>query len=114
MALSGIKVLTRAGTSGATSAVVRTNIYISPFNVSFGVVAVSCNYTVQHSFDDWTRMDNPNTSATWWDHPYVSATSGNATGNYAFPVSMIRVYANSMDATGSVSATFIPAGIRGN
>ena len=79
--------------------------YISPFNVGFGViVSGTVNYTVQHTFDD------PAVGfTTWFSHPTIASQSANADGNYAFPVTGIKVLVNS--GGGSATLKLIQAGI---
>ena len=93
-----------AGTGSSSS--IATDLYISPFNVGFGVVVSgTVNYTVQHTFD------NPQTTAspTWFDHPTVASKATNFDGNYAFPVAAIRVTVNS--GAGTATMTLIQAGV---
>jgi hypothetical protein len=81
------------------------NLNVTPFNVGFGVVKTgTVNYTVQHTFDD-----PAGTISTWFNHPTVAAAIANADGNYAFPVTAIRVTMNSGD--GTVTLKLIQAGI---
>ena len=89
---------------GSSSAIVM-NLNATPFNVGFGVVKTgTVDYTVQHTFDD------PNVAlSTWFNHPTVAAQIANADGNYAFPVTAIRVTMNS--GTGTVILKLIQAGI---
>lgn len=95
--------VSKTGT-GSTSAVV-LNTNISPFNVGFGVIVSGVvDYTVQHTFDD------PSGSlSTWFPHPTLAAQIASADGNYAFPVTAIRVTVNS--GAGSVTLKAIQAGI---
>lgn len=81
------------------------NTNISPFNVGFGVVASgTVDYTVQHTFDD------PAVGfTTWYSHPTVAGEVANADGNYAFPVTGIKVLVNS--GSGSATLNLIQAGI---
>lgn len=81
------------------------NTNISPFNVGFGViVSGTVDYTVQHTFDD------PATGfSTWFSHPTIAAQSTNKDGNYAFPVTGIKVLVNS--GTGSATLKLLQAGI---
>ena len=92
---------TAAGSTGGYVA----DSYISPFNVGFGVVVSgTVNYTVQHTFDD------PSVGfTTWFSHPTIASQSANADGNYAFPVTGIKVLVNS--GTGSATLKLIQAGI---
>jgi len=100
-----------SSSSGASDPLVM-NLNATPFNVGFGVVVTSGSptYTVQHTFDN---LSNSSGSAsgftTWFDHPTIAAQTANADGNYAFPVSGIRV--NVTSGTGTVTLTLIQAGI---
>jgi archaellum component FlaF (FlaF/FlaG flagellin family) len=87
----------------SSAAVMNTNV--SPFNVGFGVLVTgTVNYTVQHTFDD------PAVGFTnWFSHPTIASQSANKDGNYAFPVTGIRITVNS--GGGSVSMNVIQAGI---
>lgn len=100
-----------AVTGVANSSVAPMNINTSPFNVGFGVtVSGTINYTVQHTFDNvWSSTFDPST-ATWFDHPTIASQSTNKDGNYAFPVSAIRVIGNS--GGGTATLTLLQAGIQ--
>jgi hypothetical protein len=89
---------------GSTSAIV-VNTNVSPINIGFGVlVSGTVNYTVQHTFDD------PATGfSTWFPHPTIASQAANADGNYAFPVTGIRLTVNS--GGGTASLKLIQAGI---
>lgn len=95
--------VSKTGTGSSTAIVVNTNI--SPVNIGFGViVSGTVNYTVQHTFDD------PAVGfSTWFSHPSVASQSANADGNYAFPVTGIKVLVNS--GTGTATLKLIQAGI---
>ncbi len=101
--------LTQTGVGA--SAVSPMNLNTSPFNIGFAaVVTGTANYTVQHTFDDVNLPTfNPST-ATWFDHPTVAALGANADGNYAFPVTAIRLLVNS--GGGTVRLTLLQAGIQ--
>ena len=90
--------------SGSTSALVM-NTNICPFNVGFGVdITGTVNYTVQHTFDD------PAVGfSLWFDHPTIASQSADKDGNYAFPVTGIRLTVNS--GGGSATLKLIQAGI---
>lgn len=90
--------------AGSTSAIV-VNTNISPVNIGFGViVSGTVDYTVQHTFDD------PSVGfTTWFPHPTVAAQATNQDGNYAFPVTGIRLTVNS--GGGSATLKLIQAGI---
>lgn len=89
---------------GSSSAIVM-NLNATPFNVGFGVIkSGTVDYTVQHTFDD-----PAGSLSNWFPHPTVAAAIANADGNYAFPVTAIRVTMNSGD--GTVTLKLIQAGI---
>ena len=95
---------TKTGTG--SSNVLATDLYISPFNVGFGVVVTgTVTYTVQHTFD------NPQTVASpvWFSHPTIASKSDNQDGNYAFPVAAIKVLVTA--GAGTATMTMIQAGI---
>lgn len=81
------------------------NTNTNPFNVGFGVIVSGVvDYTVQHTFDD------PAVGfTTWFNHPTIAAQIANADGNYAFPVTGIRVTVNS--GAGTATLKLIQAGI---
>ena len=98
-----VQIVSKTGTGSSSALVMNTNI--SPFNVGFGiVVSGTVNYTVQHTFDD------PAVGfTTWYAHPMIAAKTDNQDGNYAFPVTGIKVLVNSGD--GSATMNLIQAGI---
>lgn len=100
-----MKVQTVSKTAVGSSSAIVMNTNISPFNVGFGVkVTGTVNYTVQHTFDD------PAVGfTTWYSHPTVAGQTANADGNYAFPVTGIKLLVNSGD--GSATLKLIQAGI---
>ena len=90
--------------AGSTSAIV-VNTNVTPINIGFGViVSGTVNYTVQHTFDD------PATGfSTWFPHPTIASQATNQDGNYAFPVTGIRLTVNS--GGGTATLKLIQAGI---
>lgn len=98
-----VQTVSKTGTGSSSALVMNTNV--SPFNVGFGaIVDGSATYTVQHTFDD------PAVGFTnWFPHPTVAAQTANADGNYAFPVTGIKVVISS--GTGSVTLNVVQAGI---
>jgi len=98
-----VQTVSKTGTGSSSALVMNTNI--SPFNVGFGVIATgTVNYTVQHTFDD------PAVGfTTWFSHPTVASQAANADGNYAFPVTGIKVLVNSGDGTATLK--LLQAGI---
>ena len=83
------------------------NTNISPFNVGFGaVVSGTATYSVQHTFD------SPATGfTTWFSHPTIAGEESSADGNYAFPVTGIRVLITAATSGSSVTLNLIQAGI---
>jgi len=97
--------LTRTGV-GASSPIVM-NLNATPFNVGFGVVVTgSATYTIQHTFDNLGSG-----FVTWYPHPTIAGKTDNQDGNYAFPVSGIRVLVTAATNGSTVTATVIQAGI---
>lgn len=100
-----MKVQTVSKTGTGSSSAIPMNTNVTPFNVGFGVVVSgTVNYTVQHTFDD------PAVGfTTWFSHPSVAAQTTNDDGNYAFPVTGIKVLVNSGDGTATLKV--VQAGI---
>ena len=100
-----MKVQIVSKTGAGSSAAIAMNVNISPFNVGFGVtVTGTVTYTVQHTFDD------PATGfTTWFSHPTIAGKSDNQDGNYAFPVSGIKVLVTA--GAGTATINLIQAGI---
>lgn len=89
-----------------------TDHYISPFNIGFGVVVTgTVTYSVQHTFDDVFSPTYVPASGNWFNHPTVVAVSTTQDGNYAFPVTAVRL--NITAGTGSITGTFVQAGVVG-
>lgn len=85
-----------------TSAWIPLNTKQTPFNVGFGcVINGTATYTVQHTFDNVLAGE----TATSFDNSTVAAETTNMDGNYAFPVSAIRL--NVTASTGSVTLTIL-------
>ena len=98
-----VQTVSKTGTGSTSALVMNTNI--SPFNVGFGVLVTgTVDYTVEHTFDDPAIG-----FTTWFPHPTVAAESTNQDGNYAFPVTGIRLTVNS--GGGSATLKLIQAGI---
>lgn len=94
--------------TGTTAAIPLDN-YISPFNVGFCVQVsggATVNYKVQHTFDN---VQDSSVTPVWFDHPTVTAKIASADGNYAFPVTAVRLNATSND--GTLTFVVIQAGI---
>lgn len=60
----------------------------TPFNVGFGcIVSGTATYSVQHTFDDVLGGESP----TAFDNMLITGMTSNQDGNYAFPVTAIRL-----------------------
>lgn len=93
-------------TGVGSSATYVTNTNTTPFNLGFGVVATgTVTYTVQHTFTETAFGATP----VWFSHPTIAGKSDNQDGNYAFPVSGIKVLVTAGDGTATL--TLIQAGI---
>lgn len=98
-------VIAQTGVGSSSTYVTNTNT--TPFNLGFGVVTTGVvTYTVQHSFDE---TNAPGGIVTWFPHPVIAAKTDNQDGNYAFPVSAIKVVVTS--GVGTATMTIIQAGI---
>lgn len=98
-----VQTVSKTGTGSSSAIVMNTNV--TPFNVGFGVIVTgTVDYTVQHTFDD------PAVGfTTWFSHPTVAGESTNQDGNYAFPVTGIKLLVNSGDGTATLK--LVQAGI---
>jgi hypothetical protein len=86
---------------------------VRPFNIGVGAVVSSSGvlFSVEHSFDYTGSSAFVSSAATWFPNSGITARSCNTDGNYAFPVSAIRL--NVSSAAGSsvtVTLTLIQAG----
>ena len=98
-----LQTVSKTGVGSSSALVMNTNV--SPFNVGFGVIVTgTVNYTVQHTFDDPAIG-----FSTWFSHPTVASQAANADGNYAFPVTGIKVLVNS--GSGTATLKLVQAGI---
>lgn len=98
-----VQIVSQTGVGSSSSIVVNTNA--TPVNIGFGVIVTgTVNYTVQHTFDD------PATGfSTWFPHPTIASQVANADGNYAFPVTGIKVLVNS--GSGTATLKLVQAGV---
>lgn len=98
-----VQIVSKTGVGSSPALVMNTNT--TPFNVGFGVVATgTVTYTVQHTFDDPASG-----FSTWFSHPTISAETTNQDGNYAFPVTGIKVLVTAGDGTATMN--LVQAGI---
>lgn len=94
------------------------NRYRTPFNVSLGVQIItagaSVNYTVQHSLQDWLMKDGAKGHNALdnqvFDHENLASKTAADDGNYAYPISAVRLKANSIDASAQVQMVVQQAG----
>lgn len=97
---------TRTVSTVASSDPVMLDWVQSSFAVAIGCVATgTVNYKVQHTFD--TQETIAAGSATWFDHSSLNNKTANSDGNYAFPVTAVRLTVNSGTPTYSVVMTVI-------
>ena len=90
--------------------------YRDPFNVGLGIAlsaGASLTYKVQHTLDDVTLETFNPTTATWYDHATLTAKTTSSDGNYAYPVTAIRLNITAY-TSGSAVMTVIQAGAPGS
>ena len=98
--------------SQTVSNVIPLNTYGDPFNVGIGCdvsAGASLTYTVQHTFDDVFAAGFVPANATWYSNSVIVAQTGDKDGNYAYPVTAIRLNVTAW-TSGSVTMTVIQAG----
>lgn len=97
--------ITVSKTGAGSSNPVVMDHHMNPFNVGMAVkVSGTVNYTVQHTFDNIIAGETP----TYFNHPVLQGLTANADGNYAFPVTGVRVTVNS--GAGTASLVIVQAG----
>lgn len=71
-----------------------------PFSISVGVdISGTINYDMQHRFDNiWDSATVGQGDSGWFDHSSIAAKTADADGNYAYPVTALRVLVNSLTA----------------
>jgi len=97
------------GTTGVgASQIVPLDQYISPFNVTLGlIISGTVNVTVQYTFDDvFGDFPGPH---TWLDHPDLTNAVGTGEGTFISPVSACRLLTNS--GTGEAILRIAQAGL---
>ena len=88
------------------------NNYADPFNVGFGIklsAGASLTYTVEHTFDDIFAAGFNPANAVWYSNATVVTQTTNKDGNYAFPVTAIRLNVT-VWSSGTATLTSIQAG----
>ena len=86
--------------------------YIGPFNVGLGVIVApgsTLTYTVEHTFDDINDPAFDADTATWFPNSGMSAKTASLDGNYAFPITAIRLNVTAY-TTGSATLVAVQAG----
>lgn len=88
------------------------NTYGDPFNVGLGVklsAGASLTYTVEHTFDDVQSPSFSPATAVWYSNSTLVSQTTNKDGNYAFPVTAIRLNVT-VWTSGTATLTSIQAG----
>lgn len=104
-----MKVQTVSQTDAGSSSAIVINTNTNPCNVGLGIVITdgTPTYTIQHTFDD--PSSDLNTSTNWFTHPTLFDQTDNADGNYAFPITGVRVAI--VSGFGTVELKLVQAGI---
>ncbi len=86
--------------------------YVRPFNIGIGTIvnSTAVTFSVEHSFDYTGSSVFISTAATWFPNTGITAKSTNTDGNYAYPVTAIRLNTTSASSTGTVRLVLIQAG----
>lgn len=76
--------------SQTTSAAIPVDRNQHPFNLSFAVTigSATLTYTVEHTLDD---VQDSTVTPVWFANSAVAAETTNQDGNYAYPISAIRL-----------------------
>lgn len=103
------QVLTSAGSTNP----IPLDTHISPFNISLGCIVsagATVSYKVQHTFDDVFSSSFVAANATWFDHPDITGETDDTDGNYAYPVTAVRLTAATLTG-GSITFVVTQAGL---
>ena len=74
------------------------------FQIGLGTnVSGTATYTVQHCFDDVLKGETP----VWYDHATLAGQTTNKDGNYAYPITALRLRVTA--GTGTVTLSIVPA-----
>lgn len=101
--------------SQTASAPIPLDHYQGPFNVGIGVAVsagATLTYSVQHTFDDVNAAGFDPSTAVWYTNSALGAKQTTLDGNYAFPVTAVRLNVTSY-TSGSVTMTLVQAGMPG-
>src|SRR5215467_15578119 len=97
-----------------SSLVFYPDLMLTPFNIGIGVTcnstSASTSYNVEHTFDYTGSSTFISSNATWFLNSTLASASSNLTGNYAFPVSAIRLNVTAGSSAGQITMTAIQAG----
>ena len=125
MPANPIRIQVTASSSTNGYVLVTPDYAIRPFNIGIGcvvstaMVASTGTYSIQHTFDYTGSSAFISSNATWFENSGISSKSTNQDGNYAYPVSAIRLNVTSTSTQGAsgsatqpylVLATIIQAG----
>lgn len=91
---------------------------IRPFNISIGCEVNSTGtqtYNIEHTFDYLGGFSSNfngfiSTAATWFQNTGITGATSNANGNYAYPVTAIRLNVTAGASQATVTAYFNQAG----
>jgi len=85
--------------------------YVRPFNIGVGTVinSTAVFFTVEHTFD-YGSSAFISSNATWFPNSGITGRSCNTDGNYAFPVSAIRLNVSSAASSATVRLVVLQAG----
>ena len=101
--------------SATSSAPIPLDHYQHPFNVGVAVVlsaGATLTYTVEHTFDDVFDKGFDPATASWFANSGLTAKTASLDGNYAFPVTAVRLRVSSYTG-GTATMTLIQAGTPG-
>lgn len=85
------------------------NIHADNFQVGLGCIVspgAVLTYKVQHTFDD---VFDSTVTPNWFDHSAITGKTASIDGNYAFPVTAIRLVVTAY-TSGSVSMAVLQSG----
>lgn len=104
--------LTGLSTTGGYGQLYVPDISVRPFNIGIGCVvnSTTVTYSVEHTFDYTGLSTFISSNATWFSNSGITAKSTNQDGNYAYPVSAIRLNTTAGSSIGTVTMTCIQAG----
>ena len=101
--------------SATASAPLPVDYRAQNFQIGIGCVISAgavLTYKVQHTFDDvYATGYNPATG-NWFDHSTIVTQTANKDGNYAFPITAVRLVVTAY-TSGNVTATFLQSSGQG-